>query len=107
MSAEVLADEPIDALESRLFWTMVAIVALTIPVSALMAPWRVTVGLALGGTLSLLNYHWLRTSVMALLNEATVKRPSITITRYLFRYLVIGTTVFALYMLQVISLPAT
>jgi len=42
-----------------------------------------------------------------LVNEATVKRPSITITRYVLRYLVISAAVFTLYTLQLISLPAT
>ena len=108
MSAEAFTDEPIGALESRLFVIMGVTVALAVIANAVIAPWRITIGLAVGGTLSLLNYHWLRTSVTALLSEATtIKRPSITIARYVLRYLVIAATVFALYVLQVISLPAT
>lgn len=104
---EDLADEPTGALESRIFRVMVVVVGLSAIVSAGLAPWRVTTGVALGGTLALINYHWLRTSVQALLSEATVKAPRVTITRYIFRYLIIGAVVVAATMLNWISLPAT
>ena len=107
MTGRTLADEPIGALEHRIFRAMGATVALTVVASAIFASLQVTVGLALGGTLSLLNYHWLRTSVRALLDEATVKRPRVTITRYILRYLIIGAVVFAAYALQWVSLTAT
>jgi hypothetical protein len=107
MEMQDLADEPTGALESRIFRVMIAFVALASIVSAGLSPWRVTTGLALGGALALINYHWLRTSVQALLSEATVKAPRVTITRYIFRYLIIGTVVFAATMLNWISLPAT
>ena len=107
VSVQAVADEPIGALESRLIRVMAAVVALAVIGSAVLAPWRVTAGLALGGTLALLNYHWLRTSVRALLSEASVKRPRITITRYVLRHLIIGAVVFAGYLLQWVSLPAT
>jgi len=107
VSGQGFADEPIGALESRLIRVMRAIVALAVIMSAVLAPWRVTAGIALGGGLALLNYHWLQTSVRALLSEATVKRPRVTITRYILRYLIVGAVVFAVYALQWISLPAT
>ena len=107
VSVQAVTDEPIGALESRLFRVMAAVVALAVICSAVLAPWRVTAGLALGGTLALLNYHWLRTSVRALLSEATVKRPRVTITRYILRYLMIGAVVFLALVMQWISLPAT
>jgi len=107
VSVQGFADEPIGALESRLIRVMRAIVALAVIISAVLAPWRVTAGVALGGGLALLNYHWLQTSVRALLSEATVKRPRVTITRYILRYLIVGAVVFAVYALQWISLPAT
>ena len=107
VSVQGFADEPIGALESRLIRVMRAIVALAVIMSAVLAPWRVTAGIALGGGLALLNYHWLQTSVRALLSEATVKRPRVTITRYILRYLIVGAVVFAVYALQWISLPAT
>ena len=107
VSVPGVADEPIGALESRINRVMRAVVALAVIGSAVLAPWRVTAGVALGGTLALLNYHWLRTSVRALLSEANVKRPRITITRYTLRYLIVGVIVFAGYSLQWISLPAT
>src|SRR5215207_6273713 len=45
------------------FWA--ALVAVV--VSACLAPWRVTAGLALGGALALFNQHWLRYAVVAAL----------------------------------------
>ena len=107
VSVQAVTDEPIGALESRLIRVMAAVVALAVIGSAVVAPRRATAGLALGGTLALLNYHWLRTSVRALLSEASVKRPRITITRYVLRHFIIGAVVFAGYMLQWVSLPAT
>src|SRR2546427_6159833 len=107
VSVQGFADEPIGALESRLFRVMSAVILLAAIGSAVLAPWRVTAGVALGGMLALLNYHWLQTSVRALLSEATVKRPRITLTRYILRYLIMGAVVFAVYALQWISLPAT
>ena len=106
VSVQAVTDEPIGALESRLIRVMAAVVALAVIGSAVLGPWRVTAGLALGGTLALLNYHWLRTSVRALLSEASVKRPRITITLYVLRHLIIGAVVFAGYLLQWVSLPA-
>ena len=56
------AGEDPRAMERRIFRDMCVAVALAVAVSAPLAPWRVTTGLLLGGLLSLLNHHWLRTS---------------------------------------------
>ena len=95
------------ALEGRVLKAMTATVALAIVGSAMLAPWRVTLGLALGGVLSLLNYHWLRTSIAAFFNVTGNDRPRVQIWRYLVRYFVVGVAVFAAYQLRVVSLPAT
>jgi hypothetical protein len=71
-----------------------------------LAPWRVATGLMLGGTLSLLNYHWLRTSVAAVFNVSQTERPQIKISRYIIRYFVVGAAAFAAYELRLVSLPA-
>jgi hypothetical protein len=107
VSGEAFAGEVDGALETRIISAMIAIVILAVIASAMLATWRVTAGLALGGVLSVLNYHWLRTSIGAALSEARVKRPRIKISRYILRYFVIGAAVFAAYELQVVSLPAT
>ena len=108
VSVQAVTDEPIGALESRLIRVMAAVVALAVIGSAVLAPWRVTAGLALGGTLALLNYHWLRTSVAAVFNiDIAAGRPRFKASRYILRYFVIGVISFAAYKLRLVSLPAT
>ena len=107
VSGEGFAGEPDGALEDRIFRLMIAIVSLAVIAGAILAPWRVTAGLALGGALSILNYHWLRSSIEAVLSSANEKRPRLKLWRYIFRYVVVGAIAFAAYGLGVVSLPAT
>ena len=107
MSGEEFTRGADGALEKRVFRVMIVSVALTVVGSTMLAPWRVTLGLMLGGVLSLLNYHWLRTSVMAVFNVTGADRPRVKIWGYLIRYFVVGVAVFAAYQMQVVSLPAT
>lgn len=107
VSGEGLAEGADGALEMRVFRVMIVTVVLAVIASTVLAPWRVTLGLMLGGVLSLLNYHWLRTSVAAVFNVGQTERPRVKISRYIIRYFVVGVAVFAAYQLQVISLPAT
>ena len=87
---------------------MLVAVVLAVIVSAMLEPWRVTAGLFLGGVLSVLNYHWLGTSIAAAFNvEETGKRPRIRVWRYILRYFLIGGIVIAAYKSNVVSLPAT
>ena len=101
------ADGADGALEMRVFRVMIVTVVLTVIGSTMLAPWRVTFGLMLGGLLSLLNYHWLRTSVAAVFNVTGTNRPRVKIWRYVIRYFVVGGAVLTAYKLQVVSLPAT
>src|SRR2546426_6332873 len=97
-----------EGLETRLFRVMIAAVATGVSIAALIAPWRVTTGLLLGGLLSLLNYHWLRTSIAALVQARVAgKSASARASRYILRYFVIATIVMVAYELNLISLPAT
>jgi len=96
------------ALESRIFRVMAASVTLAVIVSTLLAPWRSTAGLALGGILSLFNYHWLRSSVIGLIAaSATDKTVGHSGSRYVLRYAVIGVVVFGAYRFRIVALPAT
>jgi hypothetical protein len=106
-SAEKFAGEA-DAIELRIFRVMIASVAVAVTAAAMLAPWRFTAGLMLGGVLSLLNYHWLRTSVAAIFNIGiAAERPRFKASRYILRYFVIGVISFAAYKLLLVSLPAT
>src|SRR6267378_5621620 len=94
--------------ELSIFRTMIAAVFIAVIVSTILAPWRFTTGLMLGGVLSLLNYHWLRTSIAGIFNiDVDASRPRIKASRYILRYFVIGVISFAAYKLRLVSLPAT
>ena len=113
VGGEGFAGEPDGALADRIFRLMIAVVSLAVVGGAMLAPWRVTAGLALGGALAIVNYHWLRSSIAAVLRieavpgNATEKRPRLKLWRYIFRYFVVGAIVFAAYQLRIVSLPAT
>jgi len=82
-------------------------VAIAVVICAAVAPARVTLGVLLGGALSLLNYRWLHGSVAALLSVEPGTRPRMSLWKHAFRYLIVGGIVFAAYALNIISLPAT
>src|SRR5262245_52512558 len=108
VSGESITGQADGALELRLFRVMIITIAVAVIVSTFLAPWRVTFGLMLGGGLSLLNYHWLRTSVSAVFNiDHPNERPRVRISSYILRYLAVGIVVFAAYQLKVVSLAAT
>jgi ATP synthase I subunit len=107
IDVDAFDDSEARALERRIFRVMVVAVALAVVVSAVLAPWRVTTGLFLGGVLSLLNYHWLETSIAAAFQiEGAGKRPHLKASRFIVRYLFIGAVVFVAYKLKAVSLPA-
>ena len=104
---ERMAEDPA-AMERSIFLGMCVTVSLAVLASAAVAPWRVTTGLLLGGALSLLNHHWLRTSIAAMFQTAVEgARPKLKIARYILRYVVVAAVAVAAYKLDVVSLAAT
>lgn len=96
------------AMERRIFRATCVVVATAAPLSAALAPWRVTTGLLLGGLLALLNHHWLRTSVEAMFGAAPPgARPRLRIARYVLRYVVVALVVAAAHWAGAASLVAT
>ena len=101
------AADPV-AMERRLVRGMRLSVVLAVAVSLPLAPWRVTTGLLLGGVLSLLNHHWLRTSLSAIFSTAeSGKRVKFKAARYVLRYFIIAAVVAAAYSLNLVSIVAT
>jgi hypothetical protein len=98
-------DDPA-AMERRIFYGMGVAVAVAVLMSLLFWPWRVTTGLLLGGLLSLLNHHWLRTSIAAALGNGSGV-PRLRIARFVLRYFVVTSVIIAAYMLDAVSLVAT
>lgn len=94
--------------EARIFRTMAFAVVLAVLISLPFAPWRTTIGLLLGGILSLLNHHWLSSSTAAaftvLIHGA---KPRLKVAQYILRYLVIAALVVIAYKLNLVSLAAT
>jgi hypothetical protein len=102
------AGEDPRAVERRVFRDTCAAVVIAVAASALLAPWRVTTGLLLGGALSLFNMYWLRTSVTAVFESAPDGRPPrMKAARYVLRYVFIVAAVFAANALGLVSLVAT
>jgi hypothetical protein len=98
-----------EGLERRLIRGMIASVALAVLVSLIVAPWRVTTGLVLGGALAFFNHHWLRTSLSAVFSGPAQagKRPRFGAARYLLRYFIIAALVASAYTLNLVSIGAT
>ena len=97
------------ALEGRLLRGMFVAVATSVLISLVLAPWRVTTGLLLGGALSFLNHHWLRNSLSAVFGGAAEagRRPRLSAARYVLRYFLVGSIVTLAYMLDLVSIAAT
>src|ERR1700704_3380464 len=106
VSPEGLARGANGAVELRVFRAMIVSVGPAVIVSTMLAPWRITTGLMLGGLLSLLNFHWLETSVAAVFNVSAAERPRVRISRYVLRYFVVAAAAFAAYELRLVSLGA-
>jgi ATP synthase I chain len=108
IAGDEFAQTETDALNRRILRAMIVSVLGSVAVALAFAPWRFTLGLALGGSLSLLNYCWLHSSVAAIINlNSHGQKAKARSSRYLLRYLIVGLIVFAGYQLNLISLPAT
>ena len=106
-SGEV-ASADASAMAERLFRLMAGAVVVAVVVSALWMPWRVTTGLFIGGALSLLNHHWMRTAIVAAFALATPTgaRPKLKIVRFITRNLIVAAALFVASWLDIASLTA-
>jgi hypothetical protein len=108
MSSNTICSEYNVAMESRIFRRMWFLVIITVFFSLWLAPWRVTTGLLLGGSLSILNHHWLRGSLRQAFESASSgERPRLGIWRYLLRYAVIAIIIVISQIFNIASLVAT
>ena len=86
---------------------MAVATALAVTVSAFIAPWRVTAGLLVGGLLALFSHSWLKNSAAAAIQLSTAGGPpQLRLAQFILRYVVIAAVIFALYTLDLVSLPA-
>ena len=104
----IASDAAMTALEKRLCRNMGVALTAAMLGSILVAPWRVTTGLALGGVLAFLNYHWLRTSLSATFGPTaqTGVPPVWNGPRYILRYFIVGSIICGVSAFNLISIPA-
>jgi hypothetical protein len=96
-----------NAINLRIFRTMAIATGLSVAVSAMVGPWRVTAGLLVGGLLALFNHRWLKNSAAAAIKLATTDGASqFRLAQFLLRYVVIAAVIFAAVTLDLVSLPA-
>src|SRR6185369_7003042 len=85
-----------NALNARVFRVMVSATGVGLAVSSLVAPWRFTSGLAIGGLLALFSHNWLRNSVAASIRLAAGGEVQhLRMFQFLLRYVVIAAAIFA------------
>jgi hypothetical protein len=102
-----MADSVDKAINLRIFRTMVIATGLSVAVSALIGPWRVTSGLLVGGLLALFSHRWLKNSAAAAIRLSTNGGSQrLGLAQFLLRYVVITAVIFATYTLDLVSLPA-
>jgi hypothetical protein len=96
-----------DAINTRVFRTMVVTTALAVGLSAFIAPWRVTTGLLVGGLLALFSHSWLKNSAAAAIRLSTTGgQPQFRLAQFILRYVVVAAVVYSCYTLDLISLTA-
>ena len=96
-----------NAINLRIFRSMAIVTGLSVAVSAVIGPWRVTTGLLAGGLLALFSHRWLKNSAAAAIQLSVGGGvPRLRLAQFLLRYIVIGALVFSLYQLDLISITA-
>ena len=102
-----MSDPANNAINLRIFRTMAIATGLSVAVSAVVGPWRVTTGLLAGGLLALFSHRWLKNSAAAAI-ELSIggAPPQLQLAQFILRYVVIGALVFALHQLDLLTLPA-
>jgi len=95
------------SLKQRVFRMMVAVTVLAVAVSAFVAPWRVTTGLLIGGSLAIFSHRWLSNSAAAAIRLSIGGGiQQIQLFQFMLRYIVVAAVIFAMYEWDVASLPA-
>jgi hypothetical protein len=84
-----------EAVERRVWRNIFAVVAISVVIAALTADLKFMLGLVLGGSLALLNYKWLHSSLRAVLATGHEKTPPGTMIKFVVRWLVIAAAAWA------------
>lgn len=87
---EVLPFTRPEFVERRVWRNIVFVIVTSVAITALAADFRVTLGVALGGALAVLNYRWLGSSLRAVLAVGSEKTPPGTTLKFVIRWLVVA-----------------
>ncbi|MFY9554007.1 MAG: ATP synthase subunit I [Blastocatellia bacterium] len=79
-----------EAVERRVLRNIVAVVAITVVIAAIVADLRFMLGLVLGGALALLNYKWLHSSLRDVVTATNKKAPPGTMIMFVVRWLIVA-----------------
>ena len=81
--------------------------SLAVVISMFIAPWRVTVGILIGGLLAVFSHRWLKNSVAAAIKMSIgAKENRLRLTQFLLRYFVIALIVYFVVVLGIANLTA-
>ena len=81
--------------------------SLAVVISMFLGPWRVTVGILIGGLLAIFSHRWLKNSVAAAIEMSIgAKENRLRLTQFLLRYFVIGLIVYSVVVLGIANLTA-
>jgi hypothetical protein len=95
------------SLDIRVFRTMLIASSLAVVISMFLAPWRVSVGIMIGGLLALFSHRWLKNSVAAAIEMSIgAKENRLRLTQFLLRYCVIALIVYFVVVLGIANLTA-
>jgi hypothetical protein len=83
------------AVERRLWRNLFAVIALAIIIAAFLSDLKMTLGVALGGALALLNYKWLHSSLRAILALRSRKPPPGTRFKIVARWVIVAAIAWA------------
>jgi ATP synthase I chain len=81
--------------ERRVWRNICVVIALAVIVAAAVFDLKMTLGVALGGALALLNYKWLHSSLRAILSVGSEKPPPGTRLKIIVRWLVVAAIAWA------------
>ncbi len=99
-------DEESGISQKRLWSLTAAVVIISVLGSLAFENQKITIGVALGGLLSLLNFYWLKTSTAAMLEQAAEGAKPNVAARFFLRYIIIGFVVFFSYLSNLVSVVA-
>ena len=94
ISVSQMGPEDSDGIERRFQRNTYIFIIVALVTSLILSGWRMTLGILLGGALSLFNIRWLQGSVKTILSKSVVMQsgrvPPFTASKFILRYFIIA-----------------